>query len=92
MTVKIEVTDDISNPRKAGDNSVREQKCYVQLPSEKYPQITKLSIWEGNDPLQAGVYTFDPAGSLFIGQYDQVQFRLRAEDLKKSSEKPKGGE
>lgn len=86
--IKIEVTDQVSKPRKAGDSSLREQKAYIQL-SDKYPQNIKLTVWEGNDPLMPGLYHFDPVAGMFVGQYDSLSFRLKLEHLTKVPAKAK---
>lgn len=89
--IKIEVTDNISKPRKAGERTAREQACYIQIPGEKYPTKFRFTVWDEEMPLDPGIYNMDVSACLYVGQYDSLSFRIDRDALKKAPARKAGG-
>ena len=80
--MKIEVTDNISDPRAAGQGMVRDQEIWVQCEGKRYPQRSKLSLWDKDSSLPPGDYEFDADSAVYVGQYDRLYLSMRPEHFK----------
>lgn len=56
--------------------SIREQKGYVQIPGQKYPQPIRFALDDDAQPYQAGRYNIDPS-SFYVGRFEDLNLRLR---------------
>lgn len=55
---------------------IREQKGYVHIPGNKYPQPIKLTLDDDVQAYPPGKYTLADA-SFFVGRFDDLQMRPR---------------
>ncbi len=61
---------------------IREQKAYVTLPGQKYPQNIKVTLDDNAQPYAPGLYTVGP-DSFFVGRFEDLQMRPRLVPLVK---------
>lgn len=66
--------------RSGKDYSIREQVAYAHIPGQRYPQMIKLSLEQGQMPYQVGKYQLDP-GSFFVGRFGDLQIRVKLTNL-----------
>lgn len=80
IQVEIESTEVIiksGNSAKTGKPyQIREQRAYVTLPGQKYPQNIKVTLDDNSAPYPPGIYTVGP-DSFFVGRFEDLQMRLR---------------
>ena len=80
--MKIEVTNNVTEPRAAGQGMVRDQEIWVECVGQRYPQRSKLSLWDKDAALAEGMYEFDADSAVYVGQYDRLYLSMRPEHFK----------